>query len=393
MIVNYGLNVFDGARICIAECTQDTELNKLSHNGGTDKLRVAEHEEYCVTNRGVVPHTGNTIHVKPCKDEGRYIFTYQGMPVPTVMIVSPADGFATSAQEAAVQVSFEAWLNPLTSSLKGDVTHVDLFVNDQLAATLPIEPPVSAGLKSFTLDLGNIDEKILELKARAYLKGAGNTGHAGKSNVVKVLVDRIPPVINLSRPMGEEIATGQTTLLIAITVVDGLSGIGNLQIGTDVLPHPEFLVEYPLSMEIAPGEKSVETTILISAVDKAGNSASKTITAAYTENTYVAPLDPNYFVKESGILVSTKYAFVIFDRLALSSTRHSVIEEMNGHIVSFFQMLNVAVVEFDSSSIEEVGVTLKSLMENYSWDIDAPVSERPVLGAQYYYYLQEDQAP
>lgn len=89
MTVNFGEQVFDGVRARMADCEQDTELNLFSHNGNTDKLRLSDHEDYCMTNRGILPHTSDTIHAKPCKDEGRYIFTYQGVAYPGPGITTP----------------------------------------------------------------------------------------------------------------------------------------------------------------------------------------------------------------------------------------------------------------------------------------------------------------
>jgi hypothetical protein len=76
MTVNFGEQVFDGVRVRMAACDQNTDLNEFSHNGDIDKLRLVERPDYCITNRGVAAHSSDTIHAKPCKDEGRYVFKY-----------------------------------------------------------------------------------------------------------------------------------------------------------------------------------------------------------------------------------------------------------------------------------------------------------------------------
>lgn len=77
MVVDYGKDIFDGVRIRIANCDLNTDLNRFSHNGATDMLRVVEDQSFCVTNRGTGPDPSDTIHAKPCGDMSRFAFTYR----------------------------------------------------------------------------------------------------------------------------------------------------------------------------------------------------------------------------------------------------------------------------------------------------------------------------
>lgn len=76
MIVDFGKHLEDARRVRLANCDESSDLNKFIHNGSTDSLRVAKDEGFCVTNQGIAPHRSDKMQVKPCMNEGRFIFTY-----------------------------------------------------------------------------------------------------------------------------------------------------------------------------------------------------------------------------------------------------------------------------------------------------------------------------
>jgi hypothetical protein len=75
MIVNFGENLFDGVRMRVDRCDIDTTLNTFTHESDSGKLHISANKDYCVTNRGTAPHSSDTIHAKPCKDEDRFALT------------------------------------------------------------------------------------------------------------------------------------------------------------------------------------------------------------------------------------------------------------------------------------------------------------------------------
>mmetsp|Transcript_32818 Transcript_32818/g.54197 ORF Transcript_32818/g.54197 Transcript_32818/m.54197 type:complete len:328 (+) Transcript_32818:62-1045(+) len=87
IIVNFGNDVFNGVRVRTTNCDTVSTNLQFTHNGGTDQLRLASNDNYCLTNRGTSPNPSDTIHMKICDTGGRYIFTYRAQgdtPSPAV---------------------------------------------------------------------------------------------------------------------------------------------------------------------------------------------------------------------------------------------------------------------------------------------------------------------
>jgi len=83
MIVNFGHDIFDGVRVRVANCDLDSNLIHFNHNGNKSMISLEADRDYCVTNRGVNPHDSDTIHAKPCKDDGRFFFTFRAEDLPS----------------------------------------------------------------------------------------------------------------------------------------------------------------------------------------------------------------------------------------------------------------------------------------------------------------------
>lgn len=105
MVVNFGRDIFDGVRVRVADCELDSDLIHFSHNGDKDMIRLEADSGFCVTNRGVNPHDTDTIHAKPCRDTGRFAFTFQSED-------SSSTSTPTSKPTTAPPVTFEPVSSP-----------------------------------------------------------------------------------------------------------------------------------------------------------------------------------------------------------------------------------------------------------------------------------------
>ena len=75
MGVNHGQALFDGVRMRLADCIDDSPaLNDFAYNG--THIRLFAYPSYCITNRGATAHVGDTIHAKPCQDRDDFKWKY-----------------------------------------------------------------------------------------------------------------------------------------------------------------------------------------------------------------------------------------------------------------------------------------------------------------------------
>jgi hypothetical protein len=75
-------SLFDGARVRVADCDEETDLNLFLHDGlgTTGSIIVKKDEEFCLTNRGTKTHHSDPIIVKECRKKGRFHFSHQPEP-------------------------------------------------------------------------------------------------------------------------------------------------------------------------------------------------------------------------------------------------------------------------------------------------------------------------
>jgi len=77
MVVNKGaMNIFNGVKVHIGDCTDTTALNQFVHNGTTDNLKVSN-TTFCITNRGRNANKGDTILAQTCKTKSKFLMTYK----------------------------------------------------------------------------------------------------------------------------------------------------------------------------------------------------------------------------------------------------------------------------------------------------------------------------
>lgn len=178
---------------------------------------------------------------------------------PTVTITTPINGVYVNGSQVGIRAN---------ASDDIGVTKVEFYVDEVLLAT---------SLKSPYGALWNIkalkDGSVHYIKAIAYDTGS----HQTKSSIITVTIDRTMPTVSLTAPQ-----TGSTVITGGIVTVSA-SASDNVGVERVVLKAnatqicSDNTVPYSCSWRV-PTLSGVTYTISATAIDKAGNSASDTIT-------------------------------------------------------------------------------------------------------------------
>ena len=141
---------------------------------------------------------------------------------PTVQIVVPADGLATNVQVLAIDVGFSASPDPI-SGRAGTVGEVDVLVNGVVVGARTNTSHSTSGTISYAVDLSSLADQTLTLEAVAY-QADHAAGH-GTSAPVHVVLDRTAPVLTLTSPADQYVASPSEPVGATLAFADALSGV------------------------------------------------------------------------------------------------------------------------------------------------------------------------
>ena len=270
-------------------------------------------------------------------------------PRPSVSITSPADGSAFNGSTVSIEVEFHAWVDPETGDV-GNVRDVDLLLGDEILETIPHTPPVTEGSETFDVDISGFDDRVLEFVAHAY-QGNRHAGLFQASEVIRVLVDRTPPTLEVTWPPNEEFGTDLDSISIEGMAADNLSGIVQVSLtsssATVSLTHPEFASLQFLDTGVSDSDPVAENPFTIHVSDAAGNTTSSALLVNYTLQATIVPLNDEDLVEFDGLPLSPRHAFIVFQQSTTREDRHAIVQESGGRVAGLLDELDTVLAIFE----------------------------------------------
>lgn len=289
----------------------------------------------------------------------------QPSPRPSVVIDSPANGEATNAAEIVVQVSFEAWTDPDTGE-RGNVQDIDLLLDGTVVETIENPPNVAQGSVVFRVNVAPLTDGALSLVAHAY-QGNRQAGLRAVSTPVSLLLDRTPPVIDVTWPPQLAFTTALSFVEIEGMATDGLSGVVSLILteaaGTVALTHPAFATVRNLNT--GGGAVPVANDFTLLATDAAGNSTRVDLRVDHSLQSSMIPIDPTRTEVVNGITTSIDQAMIVFLEGTSRSDIDALVRLHGGRVAGHFTSINTALAVFQSvQSVAELQGVLATFRQS-----------------------------